>query len=63
MRELNRARKGYKKQPPVSMGHILKARQLDEEAGKAHEEGRHDHEHGMQRKARGEEVQYAFGEK
>ena len=63
VRELNRARKGYQKRPPVSMEHIIKARKLNEEAGKAHEEGRYDGEHGARDEARGEEARYALGEK
>ena len=38
---MNRTMKGYKKQPPVSMGHVIKARQLREQAGELqHELGR-----------------------
>ncbi|EME39039.1 hypothetical protein DOTSEDRAFT_75659 [Dothistroma septosporum NZE10] len=63
VRELNRTRKGYKKQPPVSMEHVLRARKLDAEAGEAHEKGQHSREQGARAQARGEEARYALGEK
>ncbi|UJO25095.1 Outward-rectifier potassium channel TOK1 [Fulvia fulva] len=63
VRELNRARKGYKKKPPISMDHITKARRLNEEAGKAHEKGEYGREHGIRRQAGDPEARYAMGEK